>query len=366
LSRRSPLRLLLAVGLSACAAARPTPEPPVLAPSPVWKTLLGEMVVAPLAADGRRVFVATRDGAVRALDPSTGEELWKAEGFPGRLSATEGVLLVRDDSGGLTSLHPRTGRPRWRAATGVVGELPALVDGDRAFVAGQGMAAVALETGAALWSDATGAETTAPPVATTDRLVSGEQDGTLRCRDRASGRSLWTLRTREALVAPPLVDEARKRLYLGTTDRRILEVSLDGGRAGWSWRIGADVAYAGLLQGDRVLFAPHDAVLYALARGGNLAWRGALPSRPASGPLAAFGHVLVACLENQIVAFSAETGAVAFRFKTPAQIRTPPIRVAGLLVLGLRDRSVIAYALAASTPPAAPAAEPVEPPLPGR
>jgi outer membrane protein assembly factor BamB len=229
-------------------------------------------------------------------------------------------------------------------------------------VAGQGVASLLLETGAPVWVDGAGAESSAPPVATTSRLVTGERDGTLRCRDRGTGTSLWTLRTREALIAPPLVDEARQRLYLGTADRRILEVSLDRGRPGWSWRIGADVGHAGLLQKQRLLFAPYDAVLYALAKGGNLAWRGALPSRPAGAPLAVDGHVLLACLENQIVAFDAQTGAPAGGFKTPAEIVTAPIRAASLLVLGLRDRSVIAYGLFGSAPPAAP----VEPPDSGR
>jgi hypothetical protein len=82
--------------------------------------------------------------------------------------------------------------------------------------------------------------------------------------------------------------------------------------------------------------------------------------------------VLVACLENLVVAADARTGKLEGAFKTPAEIRTPPIQAGGLLVLGMRDRSVIAYALAPKPKPAepeepAPAAEPaVAPPPPGR
>lgn len=362
LSRRSAL-LLLTVACLGCSGTRPAPRAAIFPPVAAWKTLVGEHVVAPLVGDSRRIFVATRDGAVRALDPLTGAVIWKAERQPGRLSAADGVLLVRGDSGVLTSLHPRTGAVRWRTETGIGGTLPALVDGDRVIVAGLGVASLRLETGAPIWVDGAGAETTAPPVANAARVLTGEKDGTLRSRDRATGSSLWTLRTREALLAPPLVDEARQRLYVGTTDRRILEVSLGSGRPGWSWRVGADIGHAGLLLNRRVLFAPYDAVLYALETGGNLAWRGALPSRPLSGPLAFEGHVLVACLENQVIAFDALTGAPAGGFKTPAEIRAGPIRAARLLVMGMRDRSVIAYELSGSR---APASEPVEPPSPGR
>ena len=65
-----------------------------------------------------------------------------------------------------------------------------------------------------------------------------------------------------------------------------------------------------------MLFAAYDAVLYALERGGNLAWRGALPSRPLAAPLVVEGRVVVACLENQLVAFDAESGAKAGGFTT--------------------------------------------------
>ena len=194
-----------------------------------------------------------------------------------------------------------------------------LLDGDRVHVAGRGLASLLLETGAPVFVDAAGPEVTAPLVATRGRILTGESDGTLRSRDRADGTVRWTLQTRAALAAPPLVDEARGRLYLGTTDKRILEVSLDKGRPGWSWRIGADAANAGLLLRERVLFAPHDAVLYALATGGNLAWRTALPSRPLSAPMLVDGRILVACLENLVVALGAESGVARGRLQDPGR-----------------------------------------------
>jgi outer membrane protein assembly factor BamB len=363
--------LLVTLLLAGCAGKRAAPTPPPLPLAPAWKTLLGDFVTSPLAADGRRVYVATRDGAVRALEPATGAVEWKTEGLPGRLSASPGILLARGEDGALWSLQPRTGALRWKAETGVAGTLPALIDGDRALVAGRGFAAVDLASGRVLWSDASGADTTAPPVAAGSRLLAGEADGTLRCRDRATGSSLWVLRTSGALLAPPLVDEARRRLYLGTSDKRILEVSLDEGKSGWAWRVGADVGHAGLLLPGQVLFASFDAVLYSLRRGGNLAWRRALPSRPLSAPQLAGNRVLVACLEDELVAFASETGATAGSLRTSHEISTPPIVEGGLVVLGLRDRSVIAYGLtdasrATPSEPAesAPSAPPQVAPLP--
>ena len=111
-----------------------------------------------------------------------------------------------------------------------------------------------------------------------------------------------------------------------------------------------------------MLFAAYDAVLYAFERGGNVAWRGSLPSRPLAAPLVVEGRVVVACLENLLVAFDAKSGEKAGSFTTSAEIRTPPVRVGSLIVIGLRDRSVIAYGLAGTAP--APAEAPVEEPAP--
>ena len=360
--RRFP-PLLAALVLAGCAGKHPASLPPLFPLAPSWKTLLGDFVVAPLAADESRIYVATRDAAVRALDPATGSVAWQAGDFRGRLSAAEGALLVRSEDGTLWSLEPGTGAVRWKADTGVAGPLPATIHGGLALVAGHGLAAVDLASGRVLWKDASGAPTTAPPVPAGPRLLAGEEDGTLRCRDRATGLTLWTLRTGGALAAPPLVDEGRRRLYLGTTDKRILEVSIDKGKPGWAWRVGADIAHPGLLQERHVVFASFDAVLYVLGRGGSLAWRGALPSRPLSAPLLVGGHLLVACLENELVAFAPDTGTKAGELRTAAEIWTPPILAGGLVVLGLRDRSVIAYAPAALLPPPPSPLEPPEPPV---
>jgi outer membrane protein assembly factor BamB len=164
----------------------------------------------------------------------------------------------------------------------------------------------------------------------------------------------------QPVVAAPLVDAARRRVYVGTTDRRILEVDLDSGDTGWRWPVGADIAHHGLLLPERILFASHDAVLYAVRPGGNLDWRAPLPSRPLSGPVLVASHVMLACLENEIVAVSAQDGRRTGTLRTPAEIRTAPIVVGERIVLGLRDRSVVAYlpAGAPSSPRAGPTDEP--------
>jgi outer membrane protein assembly factor BamB len=334
---------------SACAPRR-LPAPPLFPLSPVWQAQLDSFIRSPLAADLLRLYVATRDGSVTALDQTTGSTQWRVEQLPGGLTAERGRVLVRGEDGTVWSLKPRDGSVRWSTQTGVTGHLPVTLDGDRLYVAGRGLAALDVETGQVVWTQKTASEVTAPPVATTARLLTGEADGTLYCRDRATGLPLWTYRTSGPLLAPPLVDEKRRRIYLGTS-RLIRELKLDRGDEGWGWRVGADIQSRGLLLPDRVLFASFDAVLYGLTRGGNLSMRVPLPSRPLSGPLPVDQHVLIACHENEILAFDVRTGDSAGSLRTAAQIRTPPLVTGGRIFVGLRDRSVVALALPADARP---------------
>ncbi|HSB60324.1 MAG TPA: PQQ-binding-like beta-propeller repeat protein, partial [Vicinamibacteria bacterium] len=233
--------ILIPLLAAACGGVRPPAPPAVFPLKPLWTTAVGDFVEGALATDGRRLFAMTRDGVVRALDPTTGEVLWQSDERSGTLAASEAGLVVRLVDGTVRNLAPAKGTVRWEAATGIVGDLPPVLDGDRVLIAGKGMAALDLATGRVFWSAPADPTVTSPPVAAGSRLLAGEEDGTLRCRDRASGVTLWRLRTGSALLAPPAYDAERRRLYLGTTDRRILEVRLEKGQVGWRWKVGADI-----------------------------------------------------------------------------------------------------------------------------
>lgn len=324
------------------------PAPPAVFPlKAVWTTPIGDFVEGSLATDGKRLFVMSRGGIVRGLDPATGEVLWQSDQRTGALAAGEAGLVVRLVDGTVKSLAPARGTVHWETASGIVGDLPPVLDGDRVLIAGKGLAALDLATGRVLWSAPTDPTIASPPITAGSRLLHGEEDGTLRCRDRASGVSLWTLRTGSALLASPVFDAERRRLYLGTTDRRILEVGLEKGEPGWTWKVGADIESPGVIQEHRVLFAAFDAVLYALNRGnGNLVWRAPLTSRPISGPLVSGRTVLVACHESDVLGFDLKTGKSVGNLRTSARIGTPPLLMGGRLFVGLLDRSVVGFELA--------------------
>lgn len=194
------LGLLLAAG--AC-GRRTAPSAPLFPLTPLWEAQLDDYIVSPLGADRRRVYVATRDGAVTALDRQSGAVTWRVEDLPGRLTVAPGRLILRGPDGTVRSLRPRTGEVRWSTETGIAGPLPVTLDADRMYVAGDGMASLDAESGTIVWSEQWPVEVTTPVVPTVARVIAGEADGTLRCRDRATGVSLWTHLTGGPLRAPP-------------------------------------------------------------------------------------------------------------------------------------------------------------------
>jgi outer membrane protein assembly factor BamB len=329
----------------------------------------------PLATDGSRLFVATRDGQVHALGLADGKVAWRVRGR-GRLAATTDGVVLREDSGRLRRLDAATGADLWRTNGEVEGTLPPVIAGNDVFVAGEGLAAFSLERGEKLFR--VDGRMSGLPRAWGHWLFTVEESGAIRGRERASGAPRWSFPTGGAVKAPVFVDVPSEHLLAGTTDGRLIALRLAKGTARWRWKIGADVLEPGDVLGDTALFVSYDNILYGVGRGnGHLKWRGVLPSRAVSGPLVFGSAVLVACQETDIVAFDGRDGARLGSIQTAAEIRTAPLVVGDHLYVGLRDRSILAFALNLTplgtatprpsptvAPTAAPSAKPAPSPSP--
>lgn len=354
------------VALAAACHGRPVLVPDVFPVETAWTASLGEAIEGPLATDGTRLFVATRDGVVRGFDLSSGAPAWEVRERSGVVGAGPGLVALREPGGTVWGMEPETGRTRWKAETGVGGTIPPVVSGEAVLVAGEGFTRLDPATGAAQWSVPAPPAIKGVPAAGGPHVLAGEADGPLRCRDAATGALVWAFPT-AGIVAAPIVDD-RDRVLFGTTDRRFLALRARDGDQDWRWKVGADVQAAAAILDDKVLFASLENVLYALKRGsGKMVWRAGLPSRPLGGPLLMGTAVLVACFENEVVGFDGRTGRRLGSLRTSAEIRTPPVLVSRRLYIGLRDRTVVALQLAAAAPPSMspePPASPVWSPSP--
>ncbi|MEZ5705308.1 MAG: outer membrane protein assembly factor BamB [Burkholderiaceae bacterium] len=134
---------LLVLGLSACGSAPKKPQPAPLPPpaklvlaNQVWTTQIGEgsQTLSPLVAGGR-LFVASAKGAIAALNPGTGQPLWRVDlglelgvgvGSDGQTAA----VISRDNE----LIAVRDGRELWRTRLPARSFTAPLVAGGRVFV----------------------------------------------------------------------------------------------------------------------------------------------------------------------------------------------------------------------------------------
>jgi outer membrane protein assembly factor BamB len=325
-------------------------EPPALFPlTALWSTPPLEAPAQGLATDGARVFVSAEDGTLRALEVSTGATLWRVEKRAGLLAAVPGLLVVRETDGTVWNVDPETGSARWRVETAIPGEVPPVVDGERILIAGTGLCVLEAASGRPVWSLPGEPRIAAPPLAQGPLILLAEADGTLRARDAGTGQARWWQPTGAPLWASPAAD-AQGRLFLGTGARRFRAFRASDGQPQWQWKVGSDVRHPPVVWEGAVLFASHEAVVYALQRGGgSLIWRAALPSRPLSGPIVLPGGVLVAShgsrpTENLLVGFEPRTGRRLGDLRTPDELQLPPLPAGRGLVLALRNGSVVSFA----------------------
>lgn len=230
-----------------------------------WTTRLGSRIrSSPVVVDGR-VFLATDDGFVHALDLIEGTEMWRypAEGPDlGTISADlafhdgilyvateEGVLHLLDVAGDAPSLvcefdavdpivtNPivtdevtyvaTMGQSIWPLPTGacdgsVPNRLPAYITdtpvrvgpavvGDTIYMpGGRYLYSIDLTSGEHLWEPSTvtaDSPISTPPVVTADAIYFASEDGVVHAVDLASGETLWQWQTGlHVRAAPAVVD----------------------------------------------------------------------------------------------------------------------------------------------------------------
>ena len=329
--------LVFTVAAVGCSGQRP-PAPRLFPGTTAWKVALPGPLRPPLATDGARIFVALRDGGVRAIDTASGALVWAAAEVSGSIVATQQAVLVRNADGTLWRLDSVNGNERWRVET-MPGELPPVLLGDSVLVAGRGIVAVDLRSARRLWSSGSDSEAITPPVSDGEIAVVAEASGALRCLSTRTGETLWTRQFARPLLAAPALDD--ERVYVGTLERGFVALSRKDGREQWRWTLGADVREHPILLEKTVVFVSHENVLYALGRGnGHLIWRAAFPTRPFAPPVAIGAALVVASRDGSLYSFTASNGNGIGKQATSAELAAPPIAVGGRLFVGLRDRSI--------------------------
>ena len=295
----------------------------ILALDPRWTLAFDTPPVAPAGFDQEAAYVPLDGGRLLAIDLERGRVRWQIELATVVTPATgDGMVFVSADAH-VIAIDQRSGTTLWRTP------LPSALAGPVYWDSGWVLAsadtgeviAIRAEDGHVLWRNALGSPLAERPSPAGDRLYVALADHRLAALDLETGAAVWTLAL-EAEVTGLLALE--DQLLVGTRANRLHSISLDRGRIRWTQRAGADVIGAPAADDDSIYFVAFDNVLRALNRGnGNLRWTRNLPSRPSGGALRVDDVVLVP-LSAIIGAFLAQTGAPAFTIRAAGELGGAP------------------------------------------
>ncbi len=311
---------------------------------------------------GGRVYVADREGVVKALDSSNGRVIWSVEkegleisGGPG---AGEGLVLVGTSNGEVVALSQQDGSEKWRARVSsevlsvpkaamdmvvvhtIDGKLFAMnaSDGTMAWVYDRSIPVLTLHGNSS-------------PVISGSTVICGFASGKLIAFDIESGQQLW-----ESTIAVPTGRSELERMvdidgdpvvqsgmiYVATYQGQLAAVSEDSGDVVWRRKLSS---YAGLGADLNNLYVSdaEDKVWAIDPKNSSSMWKQSkLHGRKLSAPAVLGEYVVVGDFEGYLHWLSPEDGHMVARIRVGDDPITSPPVVDGNVAYVLGDGGELA------------------------
>ncbi|MDG1579959.1 outer membrane protein assembly factor BamB [Pseudomonas sp. GOM6] len=297
------------------------------------------------AADGERLFAASADGEVVALDRLTGDKFWEVEldlPISGGVGAGYGLVMVGTLKGEVIALDASSGEEKWRArVTSEVLSAPA-TNGDVVVVQTQDDRLIAFDasTGNQRWiyENSPAVLTlrgTSSPVMTNRLVMAGLSTGKVLALDASRGIPVW-----EQRVAIPQGRSELERvvdidgnlllsggtLYVVTYQGKVAAIDVDSGRPLWNRDASS---YSGLAQGFGSVYVSQSAgaVEGVDERSNSALWNNdALARRQLSAPEVFSSYVAVGDFEGYLHLLSQVDGHFVGREKIDGDgVRARPL-----------------------------------------
>ena len=323
----------------------------------LWETKVGAGVkdqflrLVPALADGR-IYAASADGVVMALDALTGQRLWETNTqlpITGGVGLSEtGLVLVGASKGQVVALRQENGQEAWRAqVSSEVLAPPRAGNGIVVVRSGDGkFTGLDARTGERRWVyvhsvPALSLRGSAPPLVVQGLVVAGLDSGKLLVLSLDKGLPL----TEKTIAAPRGRTEIERMididsepkvvgdtLYLAAYRGSVAAIDMRGGNLVWTRDLSS---YAGLAvdAGQVYVSDDTDAVIALDRRSGGTLWKQPeLTGRRLSAPVATDDYVVVGDFEGYLHWLSKDSGRIVGRVRaTSASIITPPIAAGNIV-----------------------------------
>jgi outer membrane protein assembly factor BamB len=298
----------------------------------LWTWHAQALVEFPPVVASDRLFVATFDGRLYALDTRTGRARWRFDsGRCGWSSPTIAGRLViatfigrscgRDvpgSDGEVIAFSRLSGAIRWRRTIGPTESSP-VVAGGLLYLGDWSGRIYALfpSTGRTRWIFRAGGAVKGSPAVAAGRLYVGAYDGHIYALDAQTGRLAWRaagqprLGSRGTFYSTPAV--AYDRVYIGSTDGKVYSFGAESGRLRWSRSTGGYVYAAAAVWRGLVLVGSYDRRFYALdAATGAVRWSFEANERISGAAAVVDGVVYFSTFGLRTYGLSAATGKLVW------------------------------------------------------
>ncbi len=323
----------------------------------LWETKVGAGVkdqflrLVPALADGR-IYAASADGVVMALDALTGQRLWETNTqlpITGGVGLSEtGLVLVGASKGQVVALRQENGQEAWRAqVSSEVLAPPRAGNGIVVVRSGDGkFTGLDARTGERRWVyvhsvPALSLRGSAPPLVVQGLVIAGLDSGKLLVLSLDKGLPL----TEKTIAAPRGRTEIERMididsepkvvgdtLYLAAYRGSVAAIDMRGGNLVWTRDLSS---YAGLAvdAGQVYVSDDTDAVIALDRRSGGTLWKQPeLTGRRLSAPVATDDYVVVGDFEGYLHWLSKDSGRIVGRVRAAsASIITPPIAAGNIV-----------------------------------
>ncbi|NAW70663.1 outer membrane protein assembly factor BamB [Vibrio sp. V27_P1S3P104] len=305
-------------------------------PQSVWRSSIGDGVghyfsnLAPEYAYDK-IFVANREGEVKALNPENGQPFWRVRlqgDVPARLSggitAAYGQLFIGSENGEVIALDAESGNVNWRA--NIEGEVLAPVAADNNFIIANSsrgiLVALDASTGEQKWTISTDVPSLtlrgdSQPVTTSGGVFWGTPSGRLAAAIVERGQLIWQLpvgQPKGATEIDRLVDVDAAPLIIGANlytigfNGQLMAIDLRSGNPLWKRNYSSTTNMAS--DGSRLfLITDKDHVVAVDARSGTELWSNKqLEHRLLTAPKIIDGYVVVGDSEGYLHWFDRGSG----------------------------------------------------------
>lgn len=322
-----------------------------------WSLKTGGAVVSSPVLSGTTVFVGSDDGAVRAIELSSGTEKWKfATGSHVRSTpaVANGTVYFGSYDGFFYAVEADTGKLRWKfetegerrfSAAGLHGSLPRkqisgdawdcyqsspVVVNDLVYFGSGDHHVYALKaaSGELAWKFKTGNVVHASPAVVDGRLFVGSWDTFLYALDASTGAVVWKFKTgedpenhnREGLQSSPTVVDGT--VYFGCRDFHLYAVDAKTGTEKWKHKITWINATPTVRDGRVFASTSIPAMFFAVdAQSGKELYRVDLKVPAFSSPTLSGDFAYVGSFSGKLFAIDLKTQKIAWEFQTDASKR---------------------------------------------